>query len=123
MQYKLRIYFTNVICNFNFNFFKSNTNFVLCNMGSYMKTCHAHSSKVALAFLTKSTQLSTLSLVICVFYTLYAFLETSVEKTRISENALLPGLVDDLFDDSQMIALYTKRLRNYSDNHKFVYCN
>lgn len=87
-----------------------------------MKYINLHNSpNSSLTILAKSSLLSALSLIICVLYTLYAFLETSVEKTRISENALLSGLVDDLFDDSQMISLYIKRLQDHSHDHKFIY--
>lgn len=75
--------------------------------------------KFVYVILTKSSLLSTFSLIICLLYTLYAFSNDSAEKTRISENALLPGLVEELFNDSQMISIYLKRLEDISNDHKF----
>lgn len=68
--------------------------------------------------LASAGRLAIVFLAASVGYTLFMALETSVEKTRISENALLAGLVEDTFNDPQLIAYYTKRLTESADNRR-----
>jgi len=65
-----------------------------------------------------SVWISTTLLLSSVFYALYAISEQAVENTRISENALLAGLVDEQFKDSAQIQRYANAIqKQYKDKN------
>lgn len=68
--------------------------------------------------LARSGLISLISFVLCIIYTLYAITDIAVEPTRISENALLPGLVAENFRDMRAMALLEARLRKSLDNQR-----
>lgn len=68
--------------------------------------------------LARSGWICAIFFALSIIYTLYAISENAVEPTRISENALLPGLVVENFEDSHAIALLEARLMKSMNNQK-----
>lgn len=86
-------------------------------MLSYVKST-GKPPKIVVKLLDKVYLLSIVSLMIAVLYTLYAISQDAVENTRISENALLPGLVEENFRDGQMVFHYIKKLKKEEGNRR-----
>uniref|UniRef100_A0A915E5M9 Glycosylphosphatidylinositol anchor attachment 1 protein n=1 Tax=Ditylenchus dipsaci TaxID=166011 RepID=A0A915E5M9_9BILA len=74
--------------------------------------------KIILVTLRNAQFISVVLFCAAVFYTLYAISESAVENTRISENALLPGLVEEQFKDSWLVQHYTKQLTRHSNSRR-----
>lgn len=55
--------------------------------------------------------ISIVSLIASAGYSLFAITPDASENTRISENALLPGVVDEYFDSREKISTFSKDLR------------
>ncbi|KAH7697275.1 hypothetical protein AAVH_35644, partial [Aphelenchoides avenae] len=71
----------------------------------------------------RADPLAALLLIAAVGYGLYSVSPDAVLNTRVSENALLPGLVDERMEKSRELSLFTKGLRDAFKNgspHEYV---
>lgn len=68
--------------------------------------------------LAKSGWICFISFVTTILYALYAISEIAVEPTRISENALLPGLVAENFQDNRAVLVVDARLKKKMNSRK-----